>query len=246
MFSDCHCHLGEDAESAVMEALKVDVGLILTAGIDLESSRRAVEIADRFEAVRACIGVHPWYADEYDVEVEHLFRKLIEEGKVITVSEIGLDYVGRMTKDWVYEERIIDKKIQRETFKAQLRLAREFELPVIVHDRTPSFETLELIEGERNVEMGAVIHGFSRDVEYVERCEDLGIYLSIGVRPLNRGELTPDAVRRIPLELLLTETDSAQPRDVLRVAEHIATLMDVRPREIGEKATRNLRRLLRL
>ena len=246
MFSDCHCHLGEDAESAVMEALKVDVGLILTAGIDLESSRRAVEFSRRFDVVEACVGIHPWYADEYNSEVERIFRELIEEGCVAAISEIGLDYVGRMTKDWVYEERIIDKKIQRETFKAQLRLAREFELPVIVHDRTPSFETLELIEGEGNVETGAVIHGFSRDVEYVERCEDLGIYLSIGVRPLNRGELTPDAIRRIPLELLLTETDSAQPRDVLRVAEHVATLMDMKPREIGENATRNLRRLLRL
>lgn len=246
MFSDCHCHLGEDAKSAVEEALKADVSLILTAGIDLESSRRAVEIADRFKAVEACIGIHPWYADEYDVEVERLFRKLIEEGEVITISEIGLDYVGRMTKDWVYEERIIDKKIQRETFKAQLRLAREFELPVIVHDRTPSLEILELIEEEGNVETGAVIHGFSKDVEYVERCEDLGIYLSIGVRPLNRGELISDVIKRIPLELLLTETDSAQPRDVLRVVEHVATLIDMRPKEIGEKATKNLRRLLRL
>ncbi len=246
MFSDCHCHLSEDVEGAVEEALKADVSLILTAGIDLGSSNSAVEIAERFGAVRACIGVHPWYADEYDAEIERSFRELIEEGKVVAVSEIGLDYVGRMTKDWVYEERIIDKEIQRETFRAQLRLAREFELPVIVHDRTPGFEVLELIEEEGNVETGAVIHGFSKGIEYVERCGDLGIYLSIGLRPLSRGELPSEVIRHIPLELLLTETDSAQPRDVLKVAEHVARLRDMKPEEIGERATRNLRRLLRL
>ena len=125
-------------------------------------------------------------------------------------------------------------------------MAREFELPVVVHDRAPGFEVLDIIEGEGNVETGAVIHGFSKGVEYVERCEDLGIYLSIGLRPLSRGELEAEAVRRIPLELLLTETDSAQPRDVLKVVEHAAELRDMKPDELGERATSNLRRLLRL
>jgi len=246
MFSDSHCHLGEGVEEAVEEAVKADVRLILTAGIDLESSRRAVELSRRFDVVEACVGIHPWYADEYNPEVERIFRELVEEGCVAAISEIGLDYVGRMTKDWVYEECIIDREVQREAFRAQLRLAREFELPVVVHDRAPGFEVLDIIEGEGNVETGAVIHGFSKGVEYVERCEDLGIYLSIGLRPLSRGELEAEAVRRIPLELLLTETDSAQPRDVLKVVEHAAELRDMKPDELGERATDNLRRLLRL
>jgi TatD DNase family protein len=246
MFSDCHCHLREGVEGAVKRAVEGGVGLILTAGIDLDSSRRAVEIAEGFGVVEACVGVHPWYANEYDAEVERVFRGWIEGEWVVAISEIGLDYVGRMTKDWVYQERVIDREVQREAFRAQLRLGREFGLPVIVHDRTPGFEVLGIIEEEGNMESGAVIHGFSKDVEYVERCEDLGIYLSIGLRPLRRGEPgLLEALGRMPLELLLTETDSGQPRDVVEVVEKVAELRDMKPIEIGRRATENLRELLR-
>lgn len=247
MFSDCHCHLREDFEEAVKRAVERDVTLILTAGIDLDSSVRAMEIAEGFDAVGGCVGIHPWYADEYDPEVERVFRGLIEEGRVVAVSEIGLDYVGRMTKDWVYEERIIDREIQGETFRAQLRLAWEFDLPAVVHDRTPGFEVLNIIEEEGSVETGAVIHGFSKDQEYVGRCEDLGIYLSLGLRPLRSGEASLlEAVAEMPPELLLIETDSNQPRDVVEVAERVADLRSMEPREIGGRATENLRELLRL
>ena len=243
MYSESHCHLTGDVEKAVEEARRAGVELVLAAGIDVPSSVDAIKTAEKYDIVEACVGIHPWRADEYSEEARSRLMELARRGAV-AVSEIGLDYIGRMTPEWVRTDAFIDPQIQREAFRGQLRLARELGLPVLVHDRTPRYEVLDILEDEGATELGAAIHGFSKGTEYAKRCFDLGLYISVGSRPLAEGrEELLEAVRRAPLDRLLTETDSGDPKGVLEVAERIAELRGLPVEEVGRAATANLRRL---
>jgi len=228
------------------QARAVGIELVLNAGSNLESSKRAILIAQKHSIVRACVGLHPWNSGEYSSETLSELRALAGEEGVVAVSEIGLDYVGRRMPDGRFTNEYVDKQIQRAAFREQLSLAVELGLPVIVHDRTPDWEVLDMIEKEGNVESGVAIHGFSKGVEYAKRCAEMDIYLSIGLRtvtaPMNAD--LEEAIKRIPLQWLLTETDSGNPEGVLTVAEKIARMRGMSRDDVGQAATRNLRRLV--
>jgi TatD DNase family protein len=247
MYSESHCHLRVITPEAVEKAEADGFKLLLTAGIDLRSSEEAVEMAKKYGIVKGCVGVHPWYADEYNGEVEARFRELAGDPEVVAISEIGLDFVGRMTKEWVREERYIDKKIQYRTLKAQLELAHELKLPAIVHDRAPSQEILETLLKSNNLSTGLAIHGFNKDAEYAKRCVDHGVYLSIGLRTIQSAdESYRKTVLSIPMESMLTETDSGTPQGVHTVCDIIAQIKGNTRNEVGEATTKNLIRLCRL
>ena len=221
--------------------------LLLTAGIDLKSSEEAVEAAKRYNIVKGCVGVHPWYADEYGKPVETRFREMAIDPEVVAISEIGLDFVGRMTKGWVHEDKYIDKKIQYHTLRSQLGLAYELKLPSIVHDRAPGQEILDTLLKSDSLASGLAIHGFNKDIEYAKRCVDHGVYISIGLRTIQgAGEPFRKTVKRIPLEYILTETDSGTPQGVHTVCDLIAEIKGHTRLEVGETATRNLMKLCRL
>lgn len=247
MFSDCHCHLRSVTEESVAEAEDAGVELVLTAGIDVESSEEAVKTASSYGIVKGCVGIHPWYADSYNTENLERLRGFARGEEVVAVSEIGLDFTGRMTREWVRTDEYIDPGIQREAFRAQLGLAKELGLPVLVHDRAPEQEVLETIEEEGMAEVGAAIHGFTKGPEYARRAVEMGIYLSIG-RGLFREENKEleEAIRQTPLDRLLTETDSGDPKGVALVAGKIAELKGLSVEEVGAAATQNLRKLLGL
>jgi TatD DNase family protein len=246
MFSDSHCHLSK-GDDAIKEAEEAGVELVLTAGIDVPSSEEAVRTANKFRIVKGCVGIHPWRADTYSVEALNRLRELARNTEVVAISEIGLDYVGRMTLEWVFTEEYVDPEIQRTALRAQIGLAKELKLPVHVHDRTPDQEVLDILEDEGIAEIGAAIHGFDKGPDYAERCVEMGVYLSIGRRPIEAGdESLLEAVRQTPLEWLLTETDSGEPIGVLIVAGKIANLKHLTGEEVGQATTRNLRKLVGL
>ncbi len=247
MYSESHCHLGDMTKEDLDKAEKQGFKLLLTAGIDLPSSEQAVEVASRHKIAKACIGVHPWYSDEYSNSVRERFLELSEDPECVAVSEIGLDFVARMTHEWVREERYIDPRVQYESLDAQLGLARELSLPVLVHDRAPGMDILELLERSGNVNTGIAIHGFSKDIDYARRCVDNGIYLSVGLRTIQTAD--PGfikAVKETPMEYLLTETDSSKPEGVHTVCRLIAELKGSTQEEVGKMATENLINLLGL
>ena len=245
MFSDSHCHLRGVIEDIVKEVEEAGVELVLNAGIDMESSEEAVKTASKFSIVKAYVGIHPWYADSYNPESLKRLRELAKGDEVVAISEIGQDFTGRMTREWVRTGEYIDPEIQREAFRAQLRLAKELGLPVLVHDRVPDQEILDILEDERMEEVGAAIHGFTKGLDYAGRAMDMGVYLSMG-RGLLREENMEleEAVRQTPLGWLLTETDSDDPKGVILVAEKIAELKGLTKEEVGAAATQNLRKLL--
>lgn len=220
---------------------------MFTSGIDLDSSIEAATTAKKWDIVKGCVGIHPWYADEYTPEVEKRFRALAREPEVVAISEIGLDFKGRMTKKWVREDGCIDRDIQIESFRGQLRLAKELRIPAIVHDRAEGTEIIDIMLESGSAEAGLAVHGFSKDSGYAETCVNEGIYLSVGLRSLKAAE--PgflEAVKKLPLEYLLTETDSSDPQGVLTVCDMIAEMKGLTRKEVGKAATENLMRLCRL
>ena len=247
LYSESHCHLRSFTDEGVADAKKAGVELALTAGIDMASSEEAVETAGKFDIVKGCVGIHPWYADEYSPENLGKLRELAKRDEVVAISEIGLDFVGRMTRQWERTDEYIDPDIQREALRAQIGLAKELGLPVLVHDRAPGQEVLDILEEEGIVGVGAAIHGFTKGPEYAKRAVEMGVYLSIG-RALQRGENKDleEAIRQTPVEWLLTETDSGDPTGVLTVAEKIGELKGLTRDEVGLAATKNLKKLLKL
>jgi len=247
MFSDSHCHLRGAAGDAIRRAEEAGVELVVVAGIDVASSEEAVRTAADFSMVKACVGIHPWYADAYSPESLERLKELAGKPEVVAVSEIGLDYVGRMTPEWVRTDEIIDPEVQRTALRGQLRLARELGLPVLVHDRTPGLELLEILEEEAIAQVGAAIHGFAKDAEYAARAVEMGVYLSIGRSVVReKNEVLMEAIRQVPLDWILTETDSSDPTGVLEVAEKVAEVKGLTREDVGRAATRNLKKLLKL
>lgn len=245
MFSETHCHLRSISDDAIRQVERLGVELVLNAGIDLASSEQAILSSGKYRIVKACVGIHPWNADLYDGDARRRLKELAARAGVVAISEIGLDYVGRRNREGEYANEYIDKRIQETAFREQLRLARELGLPVIVHDRTPSQEVLEFLEEEGNGKIGAVIHGFSKDLACAKKCVDMNIYISIGLRAITvvENEGLKEVVKQMPLECLLTETDSGSPEGVLTVAEKIAELKGLTKDAIGRVTTQNLRKL---
>jgi len=247
MYSDSHCHFKGATEESIKKVRMAGVELALTAGIDMASSAEAVEVAGRYDLIKACVGIHPWYADEYNAEnLERLKGYAGNEG-VVAVSEIGLDYISRMTRQWERSNEVVGPEIQRAAFRGQIGLARELELPVLVHDRARGEELLDILNDEEIVSVGAAIHGFSKDPDYARRAVKMGVYLTVG-RGILAGENDEldEAVRQIPMKWLLLETDSGDPSNVVLVAEKIAELKGVDREAVGSAATRNLKKLLGL
>jgi TatD DNase family protein len=174
-------------------------------------------------------------------------KELSLDREVVAISEIGLDYVGRRTATWESTEEYVDPDIQRRSMREQIALAIDRRLPVLVHDRTPTEEVLDILEETGILEIGAAIHGFSNGPDYAMRCVEMEVYLSIGKRTIEQGEQhLLEAIRQTPLEWLLTETDSGDPAGVISVAEKIAEIKGVSREEVGRVTTENLKRLVRL
>lgn len=247
MYSESHCHLGDMSLGDIREAEKMGFKLLLTSGIDPPSSEQAITTARRHEIVKSCVGVHPWYADEYNDDVGERFRELVKDPECVAISEIGLDFIGRMTHEWVREDRFIDPKIQYASLDAQLGIARELKMPAIVHDRAPGHEMLEILIKSGNIDTGLAIHGFSKDIDYARKCVDHGILLSVGLRTLQAADPTfIKAVAETPIEYLLTETDSSKPEGVITCCELIGEVKGMPKEDVGAACTRNLKRLLGL
>ena len=205
MLYDTHAHLNdeafaEDAESALHRALDAGVTKINIVGCDPRMSAMAVEMAEKYEAVYAVVGIHPSDADKYDGAMEEQLRRWSAQEKVVAIGEIGLDY---------HFEDDIDHDIQRDVFRRQLRLARELQMPVVIHSRDAMEDTVRIIR-EEQPEGGfrGVFHCFSGSWEQAKVCLDLGFYIGFdGPLTFKNSKKLPKVASEMPLDRLLIETD---------------------------------------
>jgi len=254
MLIDTHTHLddaryNDDRDAMIARAQNAGVSTFVTIGCDLSTSRSAVELAGRHSCVYATIGVHPH-------EVKHIaddwydeLRRLAQHDKVVAYGEIGLDYHYNHSPP----------TLQRERFREQVCLARELNLPIVIHTREAQDDTIAILKEERAAEVGGVFHCFSGDAWLAKDALDLGFFLSFsGVITFQNATMLRDIVKTVPLDRMLIETDCPyltpvphrgkrnEPAHVRCVAEKIAELKAVSVEDIGNMTTRNAQRLFKI
>lgn len=199
---DTHAHYDSDSfdgdrEAVIKELKENGVIGILNCGSDLYGLRKSVELAKNFDMFYAAVGIHPENADEFNEEVIKEIREYVKYEKVKAIGEIGLDY---------YWEENPPREVQKEVFRAQMKLADELNLPVIIHDRDAHGDTLEIMKEFPNV-IG-VVHCFSGSVEFAKECIKLGYYIGFtGVLTFKNAKKLVDVCREIPEDRMLVETD---------------------------------------
>lgn len=261
MLVDTHAHLDfskfdGDRPAVLARAWAAGVVAIVTIGVDLPSSERAVALAQAHDGVYATVGMHPHDAKTLDGQVLARFREMGSHGKVVAVGEIGLDFYRDLSP----------RQVQRRAFQAQLAWAGRLGKPVVIHDRDAHEEIMEVLSHWAEEQRGSplegrlgVLHTFSGDVTMAERAVDLGFYISVaGPVTYKRPGQLPDVVQALPLDRLLVETDCPflaphphrgqrnEPAYVRLVAERIAALRGQPFGEIAAATTANARRLFGL
>ncbi|XZM80339.1 TatD family hydrolase [Clostridium perfringens] len=199
---DTHAHydsdsFDEDRENVIKELKENGVIGVLNCGSDLYGLRKSVELAKEFDMFYAAVGIHPENADEFNEDVVKEIKGFVKNEKVKAIGEIGLDY---------YWEENPPREVQKEVFRAQMKLADELNLPVVIHDRDAHKDTLEIMKEFPNV-IG-VVHCFSGSVEFAKECIKLGYYIGFtGVLTFKNAKKLVDVCREIPAERMLVETD---------------------------------------
>jgi len=202
MIPDTHAHLDMiegPPEEAVERALDAGVSPIVTIGIDLESSRRAVEMAETIPGVFASVGIHPNDASQWTPASMDEIARLAHKDKVVAVGESGLDY---------YRDSA-PVAMQAESFRAHIRLANAVGKALIVHDREAHADTLDILKVEGAGDSPVVLHCFSGDESVLARCVAAGYYLSFaGPVTFKNAEATRELAALVPEDRLLAETDA--------------------------------------
>ena len=253
MLFDTHAHLDADAFDADRDELIASLpgqglGLVMNPGCDEPSSLAAIELAKRYDFIYAAVGSHPDAADLVNEELIEHYRKLCKENpKVLAIGEIGLDYH--------YED--IPREIQKKAFRMQMQLAKELDLPVIVHEREAHEDGLAIVD--EFPEVRGVFHCYSGSAEMAKELIKRGWYIGFtGVLTFKNARKALEVAAAIPLDRIVIETDCPymapapfrgqrnNPGKVYRMAERLAELRGLTVEEAQRITMENGRRLYRM
>ena len=203
MIFDTHAHydderFDEDRSALISSLPEKGVGLVVNPGISLETSRAAVAMARQYPHMYAAVGIHPEDCADFKPEDIDVLRSLAREEKVVAIGEIGLDY---------YWEENPPREFQQQVLRAQLALALELDLPVIIHDREAHADTLAVVREFPGLR--GVFHCFSGSAEMARELVKMGWYLGFdGPLTFKNNKKAPAVAAAVPLERMLIETDS--------------------------------------
>lgn len=252
MYIDTHCHLGlmdgSSSDDVVERAMGAEVTTLVTVGVDLASSAEAVGAASGFPGVYAAVGIHPNNAIEATDGVLARIASLAAHPRVVGIGETGLDW---------FREGAPPVR-QEESFREHIRLAKQLDRALIVHDREAHDDVVRVLDDERAPER-TVFHCFSGDVDLVRTCAKRGWYVSFAGNVTFRN--APDlreAAAAAPLDLLVAETDAPflsphphrgktnEPARIVHTVAQLAELHGMEPGKMAEVTSQNARRLFAL
>ncbi|WP_102264791.1 TatD family hydrolase [Mesobacillus jeotgali] len=251
MLFDTHVHLNaeqfnEDLQEVIDRAIAEGVTNMVVVGFDEITIKKALELAENYDFLYASVGWHP--VDAIDMTQEHLdwLKELASHPKVVALGEMGLDYYWDKSP----------KEIQKEVFRKQIRLAKEVQLPIIIHNRDATADIVEILKEENAGEVGGIMHCFSGSVETAIECVEMNFLISLGGPVTFKNAKKPKEVAEaLPLDRLLVETDCPyltphpfrgkrnEPAYVKLVAEQIAELKGLTLEEVAEETARNAKKL---
>ena len=255
-FIDSHCHIDgaeydADRDEVIARARDAGVTTMLNVGTGDPHSgafERAVELAENHNEIYAAVGVHPHDAKLFDAAAEERLAGLVRKSqRVVAWGEIGLDYH--------YDHSPRD--VQREVFRRQLELAREVNLPVIIHSREADEDTVNILREQLSgYERAGVLHCFGGSLQMAREAIDLGFYVSFaGNLTFKKAEALRDIAGQLPLDRLMVETDCPyltpvpfrgkrnEPARVVETAGCLAMLLDVEVSEVARITSENFSRL---
>jgi len=214
---DTHCHLNFKAfegkvEEVIQQAKKAGVEKIIVPGTNLKTSQKAVNLAQKYDGVYAAVGIHPHHSNiKYKkLNIKNKLRKLVKNNKVVAIGECGLDYY--QYKKTKYEDYKINKgfkKTQKEVFEMQIQLAKELNLPLIIHNRLASTNILKIIENFKlKIEnLMGVLHCFQGDNQLLNWALKNDFFIGItGI--ITYDKKMQQVAKKVPLKNLLIETDA--------------------------------------
>ena len=246
MLFDTHAHYDDrqfdpDREELLSSMRENGVGYIVNAGCSIESTKRGIALAEKYDFMYATAGIHPNCGADMTEEGFEEIKLLARHPKIRAIGEIGLDY---------YWDKV-EKKLQKEAFSRQILIADELHLPFVIHTRDACGDTLDILKSEYKGQ-GALMHCFSESRETAKIVLDMGIKIAIGGTVTFKNNVrTVEAVRYIPLDALVIETDapylSPEPNrgkrnsslNIHYTAEKIAEIKGVSPALVEEITTKN-------
>ena len=252
MLFDTHAHMNdpafdEDREEMILGLKDRETDFVMNVGCCLDSSKDCIALAEKYPFVYASVGSHPDSADEVNEEVIEAYRQMAQHPKVLAIGEIGLDYY--------YET--IPREIQQKAFRVQMELARELNMPVIVHERNAHDDGMRIVKEFKGVT--GVFHCYSGSAEMARQLVNMGWYIGFtGVLTFKNARKAVETAERIPLDRIVLETDCPfmapepfrgkrnDPGYLYRMAERLAEIRGITPEEAQAATLENAKRLYRL
>lgn len=250
---DSHAHYDDESfnedRNAIIEELRQNgiVG-VLNCGASLQGARASVELSHAYDFFYAAVGIHPEHADMFTEDTLAKLREMSKNEKVRAIGEIGLDY---------YYEENPPREVQQQCFRAQMQLAKELKLPVVIHDRDAHEDTLNILK--EFPEVIGVLHCFGGSWEFARECLKLGYYIGFtGVVTFKNAKKIIEVAKEVPLNRLLVETDCPYMAPVPHrgkknrsdyiqfIIEKLSEIKGLPKEEIAEAAINNVKTMLRL
>jgi TatD DNase family protein len=247
---DTHVHLDafDSPPDVVAQAGKCGVREFVVPGVAPQGWAAILAVAETLPGVWAAPGIHPLAADQWTPEVEQRLRAAARHSRVVAIGEVGLD--SRVE---------IPRHIQEETLRRMIRLAREFNLPLLLHVRQAMGRLLSILHEEEARQTGGIFHAFSGSLETAYQVIELGFALGIGgVVTFPEARRLPEVVRQVPAEFLVLESDAPDlaphphrgkrniPALLPLIARAVAGLRNWSLEETAEITTRNAKKILNL
>ncbi len=267
---DTHCHLemddfDQDREEVIKRARDAGIEAIITIGSDLKGNIGGLELSKKYDLIYCSVGFHPHDAKDF---TEEIFEKIKSWATLYTMQDTGCKMqdlnaelnpkvvaIGEIGLDYHYDNS--PREIQRQVFMKQLQLAKEVNLPVIIHSREAKKDTLEIIKGS-GINKG-VLHCFSGDIDMAEKAMAMGLYISIaGPITFKNAKRPREIAKAIPDDYLLIETDAPyltpepfrgrrnEPSYLVHTARAIAELRGVTIEDVARITTLNAKRLFKI
>ena len=242
MFIDTHCHLSiedyDDIDLVINENRNVEISNIIISGCSYESIIESLELSEKYDDVYVTIGYHPEHVDVTDDEKIEFLKEKLTHPKVVGVGEIGLDYhYGKENRD-----------AQIVLFEKQLKIAEDFNLPVVIHSRDATEDTIECL---KKYKVHGVMHCFSGSVETAMIYKNMGFLLGIGGVVTFKNSNLYKVVEAVGLDSIVLETDSPylapepvrgtknSSKNIPYIAKRIAEILNVSVEEVSKKTVEN-------
>lgn len=254
MIFETHAHYDDEAfnedRGEILNSLK-DAGIeyVVNVGASIDTTQKTIELMNQYSFVYGAVGVHPSESAELDDEKYKWLKEVTSLPKVVAIGEIGLDYYWDTP----------DRQIQKKWFELQMEIAKEVNLPAIIHSRDAAADTLDMIKGSNLSQVGGIIHCFSYGKDMAKSYLDLGFYLGIGgVVTFKNAKKLKEVVEYAPLDSLVLETDcpylAPEPNrgkrnsshNLIYVAEEIGRLKGIPYEEVIEVTRKNAMMLYRI